>query len=354
MFLGMIDAQQKRCRTRQAQFLADLLEPIGRVERRHWGSVSVRGLLLNGGRKPIDPLAAGLPEANMQAMQQFMGESRGVDPGWERGRLVGGNTRFAGQTRSLKRRLAGLPTSGSGRVSGVVTGGRKLWARASSSTAGRGKSDTAFETTQGAGWEFPSRAGEDEFKNGHFQAAAKHFSHAVQEAEQFGEGDPRLGKTLNRLGAVQCRLGRYPEAERSLKRAARILEEILGESDASVLEVLYNLAGAYKATGEYQTAKSIYDRVLSAAEDLAGPAHPLIAWTLDALGDLHVAQGESSAALHAYRHALSIKEQALGQGGWDVAVTLDKLVAFYCGQGRYNEAEPLLWRSLDIRKTIWR
>jgi tetratricopeptide (TPR) repeat protein len=123
------------------------------------------------------------------------------------------------------------------------------------STTGRGKSDTAFETTQEAGWEPLSRAGEDEFKNGHFQLAAKHFSQAVQEAEQFGEGDARLGKTLNRLGTAQCRLARYPEAKRSLKRAARILEQILGASDASVLEAPYNLAGAYKATGEYQPSQ---------------------------------------------------------------------------------------------------
>jgi len=32
-------------------FLVDLLAPVGRSERRHWGSVYVRGLLLNGERK---------------------------------------------------------------------------------------------------------------------------------------------------------------------------------------------------------------------------------------------------------------------------------------------------------------
>jgi len=47
----MTDAQLERCRQRRKRFLVDLLAPVGRSERRHWGSVYVRGLLLNGERK---------------------------------------------------------------------------------------------------------------------------------------------------------------------------------------------------------------------------------------------------------------------------------------------------------------
>ena len=81
----MTDAQLQRCRQRLEQFLADLLEPVGRSERRHWGSVYVRGLLLNGERKSIEPLAARLPDGNVQAMQQLVGQSPWVwKPIWER------------------------------------------------------------------------------------------------------------------------------------------------------------------------------------------------------------------------------------------------------------------------------
>ena len=71
----MTKAQAERCRKRLEQFLVDLLEPVGRTERRHWGSVYVRSLLLNGERKSIEPLAARLAEGNVQAMQQFIGQS---------------------------------------------------------------------------------------------------------------------------------------------------------------------------------------------------------------------------------------------------------------------------------------
>ena len=81
----MTDAQIERCRKRMDQFLADLVEPIGRSERRHWAAVYVRGLLLDGERKSIEPLAARLPDGNVQALQQFIGQSPwGWDAVWER------------------------------------------------------------------------------------------------------------------------------------------------------------------------------------------------------------------------------------------------------------------------------
>ena len=71
-----MDAKQLReCRRRLQRYLEDLLELVGRAERRHWGSVYVRGLLLDGKRKSIEPMANRLPDGNIQAMQQFIGQS---------------------------------------------------------------------------------------------------------------------------------------------------------------------------------------------------------------------------------------------------------------------------------------
>src|ERR1039457_6076091 len=82
---GMTDTQMRKCHERLERFLVDLLEPVGRSERRHWGAVYVRGLLLDGERKSIEPMAARLPDGNVQAMQQFVGQRpwEGQD-GWGR------------------------------------------------------------------------------------------------------------------------------------------------------------------------------------------------------------------------------------------------------------------------------
>ena len=48
---------------------------MGRSERRFWGSVYVRGLLLEGERKSAGAMSTRIPEANEQNLQQFLSQS---------------------------------------------------------------------------------------------------------------------------------------------------------------------------------------------------------------------------------------------------------------------------------------
>jgi SRSO17 transposase len=56
-------------------FLGELLAPMGRSERRHWARAYIQGLLLDGERKSIEPIASRLPGADVQALRQFVGQS---------------------------------------------------------------------------------------------------------------------------------------------------------------------------------------------------------------------------------------------------------------------------------------
>src|SRR5512139_157943 len=60
---------------RLTEFLEDLFEPMGRSERRHWARVYVQGLLLDGERKSIEPMASRMEGADVQALRQFVGQS---------------------------------------------------------------------------------------------------------------------------------------------------------------------------------------------------------------------------------------------------------------------------------------
>ena len=60
---------------RLQRFLEDLTEPMGRSERRRWARVYLEGLLLDGERKSIEPMAARVAGADVQALRQFVGQS---------------------------------------------------------------------------------------------------------------------------------------------------------------------------------------------------------------------------------------------------------------------------------------
>jgi SRSO17 transposase len=57
------------------RFLADLTASLGRSERHRWAKVYLQGLLMEGGRKSIEPLAERIAGADVQSLRQFVGQS---------------------------------------------------------------------------------------------------------------------------------------------------------------------------------------------------------------------------------------------------------------------------------------
>jgi len=71
----MNTTQLRAIEQRLASFLAELVPSMGRAERQHWAGMYIRGLLLDGERKSIEPMAARLPGADAQALGQFVNQS---------------------------------------------------------------------------------------------------------------------------------------------------------------------------------------------------------------------------------------------------------------------------------------
>lgn len=56
-------------------FVADVFASVPRTDQRAKGEYYLRGLMLEGRRKSIQPMAGRLPDGNMQALQQFVNQS---------------------------------------------------------------------------------------------------------------------------------------------------------------------------------------------------------------------------------------------------------------------------------------
>jgi SRSO17 transposase len=79
-------AQLRRIRTRLSTFAEDLFASIPRKDQRRWGQSYLRGLLLDGKRKSIQPMAARLargdPAADADAIEQALGQFVNQSP-WD-------------------------------------------------------------------------------------------------------------------------------------------------------------------------------------------------------------------------------------------------------------------------------
>ena len=60
---------------RLEEFAGEMFGSMARKDQRRWGEVYLRGLMLDGKRKSIEPMAARLEDGDEQCLQQFVNQS---------------------------------------------------------------------------------------------------------------------------------------------------------------------------------------------------------------------------------------------------------------------------------------
>jgi SRSO17 transposase len=65
----------ERLQLKLEAFMADIVLSMGRKERREHAEEYLRGLLMDGERKSIEPMASRMPDGDVQALQQFVNQS---------------------------------------------------------------------------------------------------------------------------------------------------------------------------------------------------------------------------------------------------------------------------------------
>jgi tetratricopeptide (TPR) repeat protein len=208
-----------------------------------------------------------------------------------------------------------------------------------------------FKGLAEASWQFYIDLAEGAFYLGYLDQAAWVLQKAVEEAESLGPEDPRLPATLNRLGVLHYYLGKYVGAEPLFTRAVRLMQESGAANDPELGHVLCNLGGLYKAQGKFPEAEAMYKDALVLWERTLGPEHPDQALALQNLGEMCMHQGRTPEALFALRRALALLD-ARNTQDWNTLIVVTKLAAYYTTQERFTEAEPLLWRALELRKWL--
>lgn len=72
---GLSPGELARVRGRLEEFAGEMFDSMRRKDQRRWGGVYLRGLMLDGKRKSIEPMAARLDDGDEQCLQQFVNQS---------------------------------------------------------------------------------------------------------------------------------------------------------------------------------------------------------------------------------------------------------------------------------------
>ena len=111
-------------------------------------------------------------------------------------------------------------------------------------------------------WKLLYEAGRQALQDRKLQDAEQSFSAALQLAEDFAAGDPRLGATLNALARIYSLQRRYLAAAALLNRLLEVTERTLGPTHVQVAGVLTNLAEMYTHLGAAREELELRERVL--------------------------------------------------------------------------------------------
>jgi tetratricopeptide (TPR) repeat protein len=116
-------------------------------------------------------------------------------------------------------------------------------------------------------WKLLYEAGRQALQNRKLQEAEQSFSAALQLAEDFAAGDPRLAATLNALARIYSLQRRYLAAAALLNRLLEVTERTLGPTHVQVAGVLTNLAEMYTHLGAAREELELRERVLGIRGD---------------------------------------------------------------------------------------
>ena len=142
-----------------------------------------------------------------------------------------------------------------------------------------------------------------------------------------------------------------------LEASLAAAEAELGPTSLAVADLLRQLGDRYadryesgRGPGEAIPAEDYFQRAI-AIYDTQEPSDNL-ALSLNNLAGLYRSQGRYEAAEPLYRRSLEIDEKVYGPDHPSTATSLNNLAALYRSQGRYEAAEPLYRRSLEIRERL--
>ncbi|MFK7884852.1 MAG: tetratricopeptide repeat protein [Phycisphaerales bacterium] len=161
-----------------------------------------------------------------------------------------------------------------------------------------------------------------------------------------GANHPDTLTSVQSLGWLLARLGRYEEAGPHYQRAYAGFLAIAGELDRRTLGALNDLALFTSRTGEYQAASELYEKAVSACRQTLGPEHPDTLTAMNNLASAHHDLGMYDTAEQEYRDVLEARTRVLGGDHPDTIVSVSNLGFLLMSQRKFEEAEPLLSRSL--------
>lgn len=228
-------------------------------------------------------------------------------------------------------------------------------------------------------------------EHGRYPVAVKHLQAALDVYHRIeGPEGANVADILLDLGTAHRKAGNYEEALETLKRGVELQEELHGPDSGDMAAFLHGLGLTYSESGFPHSAADCYQRAVELRQSASGPEDPQLGLILSNLADslnkmervsdaeriakravkilekagdpkLYTAmeklaeikadRGQDVEADRLFHTALAMLQQSAGTDNLEVADYLDKHAAVVWKLGRMKEADEMMSRAEQIRRT---
>ncbi|MBY0403839.1 MAG: tetratricopeptide repeat protein [Cyanobacteria bacterium] len=174
--------------------------------------------------------------------------------------------------------------------------------------------------------------------------------------EVFGTQHPQYCKSLIDLARLHQKTKNIDKAEENYLNALAVMNtfEKLGAFDPHhpmLLSTLNNLGSLYAKTGRYNLAEPLFIRMHGLQATDKNPSLAAMATTLNSLGTFAFERKDLDGASNHFIGAMVALEKAFGKDDIRLAYPLNQLSVIYLGDKKYKAAEPILRRTRAILET---
>lgn len=180
--------------------------------------------------------------------------------------------------------------------------------------------------------------------------AAEHFRTVRRLKESAGQRDAQLAHVIHNLGVVLAVLEQNDDASVAHEQALAIWQDLFPDGHPEIARSLEAIGRVHEREGRWQAADSVYGAAIEAWSTLYGSDHSQIAAIRVNRANLHYYQGDFDAAAEAYRQGVRIWRSTGEQNLLGAA--LRNLAIIDRERGDNASADTLLAEALVIRREL--
>jgi tetratricopeptide (TPR) repeat protein len=200
-------------------------------------------------------------------------------------------------------------------------------------------------------WEQHTETGKTEIEAQRYSKAERAYALALEKAEKFGNGDPRLPISLENLAALRKRQQRYSEAEEFYRRALAMRESTAGREHPDMVPSLRSLAGMYLVQSDFGKAAQVLQQTLRIRENTEDPRDLEVAESLIDLAEILPLARSNEDPLPLYKRAIALRERALGREHRDAIDALNRLADYLRRIKKDAEAQELYKKATALKES---